>query len=52
MRANLIEATIFTENGEVETVFIPGIRLIPTDLLFNLLYRSTRLKSNLLSLAC
>jgi ATP-dependent DNA helicase PIF1 len=35
MLGNVIEATILTGKGEGETVFIPGIPLIPTDLPFN-----------------
>jgi hypothetical protein len=35
MLGNVIEATILTGQGEGETVFIPRIPLIPTDLPFN-----------------
>jgi ATP-dependent exoDNAse (exonuclease V) alpha subunit len=35
MLGNATEATILTGNGEGETVFIPPIPLIPTDLRFN-----------------
>jgi ATP-dependent DNA helicase PIF1 len=35
MLGNVIEATILTGKGEGETVFIPRIPLIPTDLPFN-----------------
>jgi ATP-dependent DNA helicase PIF1 len=35
MLGNVIEATILTGKGKVETVFIPRIPLIPTDLPFN-----------------